>query len=241
MPLQVRQFPCLEDNYGFLIRDQESGAVASIDAPDASAILQALRAAGWGLDWILNTHPHPDHIGGDAALQDATGARIAGPAEVAGLVDLDRLLAPGDAFDLGATRLDIVDVSGHTPGQIAYHDAAGGRIFLGDALFVLGCGKLLGGTAEASFATMRRLAALPDDTLVYCAHEYSAANARFALSVDPDNAALKAQAEAIFAARKRDAPTVPGRIGNEKRANPFLRAGSVDDFARLRAAKDLFR
>lgn len=240
MPLQVRQFPCLQDNYGFLIRDQESGAVAAIDAPEASTILAQLRAAGWGLDWILNTHPHPDHIGGDAALQAATGARIAGPAEVARLVDLDCQLAPGDHFQLGATRLDIVDVSGHTAGQIAYHDAEGGHIFVGDALFVLGCGKLLGGTAEASFATMRRLVALPDDTLIYCAHEYSATNARFALSVDPGNPDLKAQAEAIFAARQRGEPTVPGRVGQERAANPFLRSRSVEEFASLRAAKDSF-
>ena len=240
MSLSVRQFPCLTDNYGFLIRDEATGAVACVDTPDADAVLAQMRAAGWGLDLILNTHWHPDHAGGNAALKAATGATIVGPAEVSRIAPLDRTVADGDVVDLGDSRFEVIDTGGHTLGHIAYFDRADHVAFVGDTLFALGCGRLFEGTAVQMWASLSRLAALPDDTRVYCAHEYTAANARFALSVDHD-AGLTARTEAIFAARARGEPTVPTSIGLEKATNPFLRARDADDFAALRLAKDGFK
>jgi hydroxyacylglutathione hydrolase len=249
MTLTVRQFPCLSDNYGFLIRDEASGLTATVDTPDADAVLAALAAAGWGLDFILNTHWHPDHAGGNAALKAATGAVIVGPAEVTRIAPLDRTLSDGDIVDLGETRFEVIGCGGHTLGHITYFDAADGVAFVGDTLFALGCGRVFEGTAEQMWASLGRLAALPDDTAVYCAHEYTASNARFALTVD-DAPAVKARAEAVFAARARGEATVPTTIGLEKATNPFLRApllagaaGAPDyqAFAAIRAAKDGFR
>jgi hydroxyacylglutathione hydrolase len=239
MSLSVRQFPCLADNYGFLVRDEASGAVACIDTPDADAVLAQLRAAGWGLDLILNTHWHPDHAGGNAAVKAATGATIVGPDEVTRIAPLDRAVADGDVVELGASRFEVIGAGGHTLGHIAYFAPADHVAFVGDTLFALGCGRLFEGTAPQMWASLSRLAALPDDTQVYCAHEYTAANARFALSVD-DDPRLAARAEAIFAARARGEPTVPTSIGLEKATNPFLRARDADDFAALRRAKDGF-
>jgi hydroxyacylglutathione hydrolase len=163
-----------------------------------------------------------------------------GPAEVTRIAPLDRTVAGGDVVDLGETRFSVIDAGGHTLGHIAYFDAADGVAFVGDTLFALGCGRLFEGTAAQMWASLSRLAALPDNTLVYCAHEYSASNARFALSVD-DDPALKARSEAIFAARARGEATVPTTIGLEKATNPFLRAGDARAFAAVRAAKDGFR
>ncbi|MDQ2861765.1 MAG: hydroxyacylglutathione hydrolase, partial [Pseudomonadota bacterium] len=223
MTLTVVQFPCLSDNYGFLVRDEASGAVACIDTPDADAILRELRVAGWGLDFIFNTHWHPDHAGGNAAVKAATGAVVVGPAEVTRIASLDRTVAGGDVVDLGQTRFQVIESGGHTLGHIAYFDPVDRVAFVGDTLFALGCGRLFEGTAEQMWASLQRLAALPDDTRVYCAHEYTAANARFALSVD-DDPTLAARAEAVFAARARGEATVPTSIGLEKATNPFLRA-----------------
>jgi hydroxyacylglutathione hydrolase len=248
MPLVIRQFPCLQDNYGFLARDAATGKTATIDTPDAGAILAALRKEGWDLDFILNTHWHPDHAGGNAELKAATGATIVGPGEVTRIAPLDRTVAGGDVVEFGATRFSVIETGGHTLGHIAYFAAEDRIAFVGDTLFALGCGRLFEGTPEQMWASLTRLAALPDDTQVYCAHEYTAANARFALTVDAAPA-LQARAEAVFAARKRGEPTVPTTIGLEKATNPFLRApqlsgpGTLDyeAFARIRAAKDAFR
>jgi hydroxyacylglutathione hydrolase len=249
MTLIVRQFACLTDNYGFLIRDQSTGKTACVDTPDAAALLAELGAAGWGLDLILNTHWHPDHAGGNAEVKAATGATIVGPAEVTRIAPLDRPVGDGDVVDLGETRLEVIGCGGHTLGHIAYFAPEGGVAFVGDTLFALGCGRTFEGTAAQMWTSLQRLAALPDDTLVYCAHEYTAANARFALTVDGDPA-LAARAREVFAARERGEPTVPTRIGLEKATNPFLRApllaaaGSRPDFeafGALRAAKDSFR
>ncbi len=240
MPLTVQQFPCLSDNYGFLIRDEASGRTACIDTPDAEAILAQLRQLGWGLDFIFNTHWHPDHAGGNAAVTAATGAKVVGPAEVTKIAALDRTVAGGDTVELGETRFEVIDSGGHTLGHIAYFDRADAIAFVGDTLFALGCGRLFEGTAEQMWASLGRLAALPDDTRVYCAHEYTAANARFALSVDGDKR-LKARADEVFAARARGEATVPTSIGLEKATNPFLRARGAAAFGALRAAKDAFR
>jgi hydroxyacylglutathione hydrolase len=240
MPLTVRQFPCLSDNYGFLARDEATGMVACIDTPDADAILAELNKLGWKLSLILNTHWHPDHAGGNAAIKAATGATVIGPKEVERISPVDRLVEDGAVVELGETRLEVMDTGGHTLGHITYFDAADQIAFVGDTLFALGCGRLFEGTPEQMWTSLSRIAALPDDTAVYCAHEYTASNARFALSVD-DSPALKARAKDIFAARERDEPTVPTTIALEKATNPFLRAGSAGAFAKVRAAKDNFK
>jgi hydroxyacylglutathione hydrolase len=240
MPLTVRQFPCLQDNYGFLARDEASGQVACVDTPDAGAILRELDILGWSLSLILNTHWHPDHAGGNAEIKAATGAVVVGPAEVERLSPVDRKVAHGDVVELGETRFSVIDTGGHTLGHITYFDAADQIAFVGDTLFALGCGRLFEGDAEQMWASLSRLAALPDETAVYCAHEYTAANARFALTVD-DGPALKARAAEVFAARQRGEPTVPTTIAREKATNPFLRAGSAARFGAVRAAKDQFK
>ena len=240
MPLDVRLFPCLSDNYGLLARDAATGAVAAIDTPDADAILAALEQSGWGrLDLILNTHWHPDHTQGNAALKAATGCEIVGPDEVRKAAPLDRVVRGGDLVGLGETVLEVTDTPGHTLGHIVYRDAAGGQAFVGDTLFALGCGRLFEGAPEQMWDSLQRLAAWPDDTVVWCAHEYTAANARFALSLD-DRPQMAAHATAVFAARERGQPTVPTTIGVEKAFNPFLRAGDAAGFAASRAAKDSF-
>jgi hydroxyacylglutathione hydrolase len=239
MPLIVRQFPCLSDNYGFLARDEATGLTACIDTPDAGAILKELDTLGWSLSLILNTHWHPDHAGGNAEIKAATGATVIGPAEVERISPLDRTVADGDSVDLGETRLQVIDTGGHTLGHISYFDAADQIAFVGDTLFSLGCGRLFEGTAEQMWTSLSRLAALPDETAVYCAHEYTASNARFALSID-DAPALQARAKEVFAARERGEPTVPTTIAREGATNPFLRAGDAATFAAVRAAKDAF-
>ena len=240
MPLDVRLFPCLSDNYGFLVRDAASGAVATVDTPDADVILKELERSGWGrLDLILNTHWHPDHTQGNAALKAATGCDIVGPEEVRRAAPLDRVVRGGDSVMLGETALEVTDTPGHTRGHIVYRDAAGGQAFVGDTLFALGCGRLFEGTAAQMWDSLQRLAAWPDETLVWCAHEYTAANARFALSLD-DRPQMAARAAAVFAARERGQPTAPTTIGAEKAFNPFLRAGDAAEFAARRAAKDGF-
>ena len=240
MPLDVRLFPCLSDNYGFLVRDAATGAVATVDTPDADVILKELERSGWGrLDLILNTHWHPDHTQGNAALKAATGCEIVGPEEVRRAAPLDRVVHGGDSVMLGETALEVTDTPGHTLGHIVYRDPAGGQAFVGDTLFALGCGRLFEGTAAQMWDSLQRLAAWPDETLVWCAHEYTAANARFALSLD-DRPQMAARAAAVFAARERGQPTAPTTIGAEKAFNPFLRAGDAAEFAARRAAKDGF-
>jgi len=252
MPLIVHQFPCLSDNYGFLVRDEASGKVACIDTPEAGAVLRELEDLGWDLDLILNTHWHPDHAGGNMDIKAITGCQIVGPAEVTRIAPLDREVKGGDTVQLGATTFQVIETGGHTLGHISYFDAADQIAFVGDTLFALGCGRLFEGTAEQMWASLQRLAALPDDTTVYCAHEYTASNARFALSVD-DSKALKDRADHIFAAREKGEWTVPTTIGLEKATNPFLRApllaakvgaaGEPDAqaFGAVREAKDSFR
>ena len=248
MPLSIRQFPCLSDNYGFLIRDAATGLVATIDTPDASAILADLEASGWGrLAFVFNTHWHPDHAGGNERLKAETGCEIVGPEEVRRIAPLDRVVAGGDTVALGETTFEVIDVGGHTLGHIALWSSADGVAFVGDSLFALGCGRLFEGTPDQMWTSLQRLAGLPAGTVVYCAHEYTASNARFALSVDSDPA-VRARAEAVFAARERNKATVPTTIGDEVATNPFLRApllrpdmSPVDAFAAIRGAKDGFQ
>jgi hydroxyacylglutathione hydrolase len=247
MSIDVHQFACLDDNYGYLIRDQASGLAAAIDTPDADAVLKAVKDTGWTLALILNTHWHPDHAGGNAAVKAATDCEIVGPKEVTRIAPLDRAVGEGDEVKLGETVFRVIDTGGHTLGHISYYDAKDGVAFVGDTLFALGCGRLFEGTAEQMWGSLSRLAALPDATRIYCAHEYTASNARFALSVD-GGSALKARADQVFAARERGEWTVPTTIGAEKATNPFLRAPTLrpdlepaEAFAAIRAAKDSFQ
>jgi len=241
MSLEIRQFPCLSDNYGFLLRDPASGLVAAVDAPDAARISLEVEAADWGrLDLVLLTHWHADHTGGAADLKARWGAEIVGPAEVAKVVAPDRTVGEGDRVRLGDIALDVLELPGHTLGHIAFHDAAGSHLFSGDVLFALGCGRLFEGTPAQMFASLQRLAALPDATTVWCAHEYTETNARFARTLD-DSPALAAHAEAIFAARARGEPTVPTALATERRFNPFLTAGDVETFTARREGRNGFR
>ncbi|RZJ98587.1 MAG: hydroxyacylglutathione hydrolase [Brevundimonas sp.] len=240
MTLEVRLFPCLNDNYGFLVRDAATGTVAAVDTPDAAAILAELERSGWGrLDLILNTHWHPDHTQGNAALQAETGCEIIGPEEVRKAAPLDRVVRGGDTVMLGETALEVSDAPGHTLGHIVYHAAADGLAFVGDVLFNMGCGRLFEGTPDQMWASLQTLAAWPDETVIWCAHEYTAANADFALSLD-DRPEMQARAAEIMAMRARGEPTVPTTIGAEKAFNPFLRTRDAAEFAVRRAAKDGF-
>lgn len=241
MSLEIRLFPCLSDNYGFLLRDPASGLVAAVDAPDATRISLEIQAADWDrLDLVLLTHWHPDHTGGAAELKTRWGAEIIGPAEVEKVLTPDRIVGEGDRVTLGETAFEVLELPGHTLGHIAFHDAAGANLFSGDVLFALGCGRLFEGTPAQMFASLQRLAALPDATTIWCAHEYTETNARFALTLD-DSPALAAHAETIFAARARGEPTVPTALATERRLNPFLTAPDVGTFTARREARNGFR
>ena len=251
--LEVHQFPCLSDNYGYLLHDSASGATACIDTPDAAAYLREAAAKGWTITQIWNTHWHPDHAGGNTAIKAATGCTVVAPAaEAEKIAGIDRMVEHGDMVALGEHTAIIVDVGGHTMGHIAYHVPEAALAFVGDSVFALGCGRMFEGTAPQFWASLSRLKALPAETALYCAHEYTAANARFALHADPDNAALAAYAAEIAAKRTRNAWTVPTRLDRELATNPFLRADdpemqarwgggdAIATFAALRAAKDSF-
>jgi hydroxyacylglutathione hydrolase len=248
--ITVVQFACLEDNYGFLLRDNATGEVACIDTPDATAISGELERLGWTLSVILNTHWHPDHAGGNSVIKQATGAVAFGPAEVGTHYPVDRVVEGGDTINLGETPIAVIEAGGHTLGHVVYYLAGEQVLFAGDTLFPMGCGRIFEGTASQMWGSLSRLAQLPPSTKVYSAHEYALGNARFALSVDPCPE-VRARAADIEQARARGEATVPSTIGAERATNPFLRApglalarGSRDDaeaFARVRLAKDSFR
>jgi hydroxyacylglutathione hydrolase len=242
MPLTVEAIPCLSDNYAWLLRDEASGAIALCDPSEAGPPARAVAALGGRLDLILLTHHHGDHIGGVPELQARFGARVVGgAADAHRLPPLDQALRPGEAVALGESRATVIDTPGHTRGHIAYHFGPENVLLCGDTLFSLGCGRLLEGTAAEMFRSLQALAALPPETLVCCGHEYTESNARFALTVEPDNADLQAMAQAARAARTAGRPTVPTTLAQERAANPFLRAPNVARLAEIRAAKDSFR
>lgn len=241
MSITATPVPILHDNYAWLLRDSGTGATAIVDPADADPIIAALEAAGGRLDLILLTHHHADHVAGTDAVRARFPAPVVGAAADAHrLPRLDRAVTEGDTIPLGNARAVVIDTPGHTRGQINFYFADGGVLLSGDTLFSLGCGRLIEGTAAEMFASLAKLKALPDATLVCCGHEYTASNARFALSVDADNPALQARLREATAQREAGQPTIPSTMGSERAANPFLRAPDVAGFAALRAAKDKF-
>jgi hydroxyacylglutathione hydrolase len=232
---------CLSDNYAWLLRASD-GRLAVCDPGEAEPVIAAAEAAGGTIDTILLTHHHGDHVAGVAGLVKRHGARVIGAAADAHrLPPLDLAVKPGDTFDLFGVPVEVLASDGHTVGHIAFHLTDCAILLCGDTLFSLGCGRLLEGTAEQMFDSLQRLAALPPETLVCCGHEYSESNARFALSIDPDNGALRARAAEIARQRAEGRPSLPTTIGEEADANPFLRAADAAALARIRAAKDNFR
>lgn len=227
--LEIFQFPCLSDNYGVLLHDPSTQATASIDAPDADAVFAALKEKGWSLSHILTTHHHHDHTGGNLALKQATGCIIVGPrAEAAKIPGIDIELSEGDTYSFGSTSAQIFETPGHTLGHINYWFEDQNLLFSGDTLFTLGCGRVFEGTMNQMWSSLQKLMALPGGTIVYSGHEYTIANAAFALSVEPGNAALRARSELIKELRAHNKPTVPTTVQLELETNPFLRPDSVE-------------
>ncbi len=232
--LQVHQFPCLGDNYGYLVHDPDSGLTATIDSPDAEAIRHALDERGWKLDYILNTHHHQDHAGGNLALKAGTGCTIVGArADAERIPGIDIFVSDGDSFTLGEHSARIIETPGHTRAHICYLFEADGLAFVGDTLFSMGCGRLFEGTPAQMWTSLQKIMQLPDETKIFCAHEYTQSNGRFALSVEPDNPALLARMREVAALRAAGQPTVPSTLGVEKATNPFLRPASTALRARL--------
>jgi hydroxyacylglutathione hydrolase len=240
--IEVVRIPVLDDNYVWLAHDPDSGDTVVIDPAVADPVLAAAAERGWTIGQIWNTHWHGDHIGGNAAIKAATGCTVTGPAaEAAKIPTLDRQMGEGDRVTLGRFEARVMEVPAHTAGHIAYHLPDAGIAFVGDTLFAMGCGRLFEGTPDQMWTNMTRLAALPPETLVYCAHEYTQSNGRYALVAEPENAAIVARMRDVDAARATGIPTVPTTIALEQATNPFMRAGSAAELGRRRAAKDAFR
>jgi hydroxyacylglutathione hydrolase len=239
MSVEVVRIPVLSDNYVWLVRENTSGEVMVIDPAVADPVLAKADELGWTITHIWNTHWHPDHTGGNAVIKAATGCVITGPAaEAERIPTLEVHVRGGDVVQFGKTKATVIDVPAHTAGHIAYHFDYEGIAFVGDTLFAMGCGRLFEGTAAQMYDNMRKLEGLGDETVIYCAHEYTQSNGRFALSVEPDNAALIDRMATVNAMRERGEPTVPTTIGEERATNPFMRASSIEELAMRRAAKD---
>lgn len=223
--LEVELLPALTDNYMYLLVDSASGTTGVVDPAVAPPVLQRLAELGRKLDWVLITHHHADHIGGLLEVKEATGCRVVGPrADAARIPGLDLLVAEGDEFAFGSQPVRVLATPGHTTGHISYHFPQGPAVFCGDTLFALGCGRLFEGDAATMWHSLGKLAALPEATRVYCGHEYTLSNARFALTIDPDHAPLRRRAAEIEVARAKGLPTIPTTIGLERATSPFLRA-----------------
>jgi len=255
MPLEIVTVPCLSDNYAFLLHDTESGRTALVDAPESDAVTAELTARGWRLDEILLTHHHWDHVDGTDTLRKSYGAKVTGAANDAHrLPELDRAVKEGDRFDLFGHEVQVLDVSGHTIGHIAFYIPGSNAVFTADSLMALGCGRLFEGTPEQMWQSLSKLMQLPSDILVYSGHEYTQSNAAFALTIEPDNPALKTRVAQIEAARGAGKATVPSAMQLELDTNPFLRAHlpevkqavgmagaePVEVFTEVRKRKDTF-
>jgi hydroxyacylglutathione hydrolase len=255
MPAETRLFKCLSDNYGVLLHDPDTGATAAIDAPEAAPIEAALKETGWKLTDILVTHHHHDHTGGIAALKTKYKCRVVAPAKEAGKIPgVDETVAQGDSVSVGKLAGTVLDTPGHTLGHITYWFPQEHLAFVGDTLFSIGCGRVIEGTPEMMWKSLLKLRDLPNETLIYCGHEYTAANIRFALSIDKENPVLDARAAQVEQLVAEGEPTIPVTIGDEKLANPFLRADvsdlavdigmagkpAAEVFAEIRGRKDRF-
>ncbi|MEM1130884.1 MAG: hydroxyacylglutathione hydrolase [Pseudomonadota bacterium] len=255
MPLTLETVPCLTDNYAYLIHDTESSATAVVDVPEVDPVLDRLEARGWTLTDILITHHHNDHIGGVDPMRQRTGARVTGArADAHRLPALDRIVDPGDTVTLGGETGSVLDAPGHTVGHIAYHFPASTLAFTGDSLMACGCGRLFEGTPEQMWQTLSQLAGLAPETIICSGHEYTQANIRFALSIDPENARLQARARSVDEKRAAGEATLPVELSEELATNPFLRAAdpairaglgletaqNVAVFAEIRRRKDSF-
>jgi hydroxyacylglutathione hydrolase len=252
--LYIHQFPCLNDNYGYLVHDDDSGATAAIDTPDADMYLSEAAAKGWTITDIWNTHWHPDHAGGNAKIKSETGCQIVGPeGEAEKIPGIDRRVSGGDQVQLGGYEALVMDVPGHTLGHIAFHVPDEAVAFVGDAVFALGCGRVFEGTPDMMWESLSRIKTLPEETTLYCAHEYTQANARFAETIETGNTALMDYIVEIDAKRARGERTVPMKLSRELATNPFLRADDaalqaamghagdpVATFAEIRGRKDRF-
>lgn len=255
MTLDIVTIPCRSDNYAYLLHDGDSGDTAVVDVPEAAPILAELSERGWKLGQILITHHHGDHVEGVDEVKAATGAKVVGAkADAHRLPPLDTEVAEGDRVHVGAYDGDVIDVSGHTVGHIAFFFPEAKAAFTADSLMALGCGRVFEGTPEMMWNSLGKLAELPGDTMVYSGHEYTMTNARFALTIDPTNPSLNDRAHAVTAMRNEGKPTVPSSIAEERATNPFLRAGDrgikswlgmenasdAEVFAEIRARKDNF-
>ncbi len=239
--LEIIRIPVLSDNYIWLVHEPESKETMVVDPAVAEPVLAEAAKRGWTITQIWNTHWHPDHTGGNAAIKAATGCRITGPeAERERIPTLDTLVKEGDTARLGEVIADVIDVPAHTAGHIAFHIPSENVAFVGDTLFAMGCGRLFEGTAAQMYDNMRKLEALPDNTKIYCAHEYTKSNGEYALVAEPDNLALQQRMTEVLAMRERGEATVPTTIELERATNPFMRAASAAELGARRTAKDNF-
>ena len=239
--MEIVAVPVLTDNYVWLIHNADSGETAAVDPSVAGPVLEAVASRGWSLTQVLNTHWHPDHTGGNAAVKAATGCSIIAPDEARRVSQVDRIVAEGDRVTVAGGEAIVWDIPAHTAGHIAYYFEDEDMIFVGDTMFAMGCGRLFEGTAEEMYSNMQRIAALPGETRIYCGHEYTLANARFAAHVEPENTAVAARLAEVEAIRERGEITLPTTVAQERETNPFVRSTNVEEFARRRAEKDSFR
>ncbi len=240
MAFEIIPVPVLSDNYVWLMHDAASGETIVVDPGEAEPVLTAADARGWTITQVWNTHWHPDHVGGNTEIKAATGARVSGPAEEGRIPGLDRIIGEGNTVWIGNSEGLAIAVGAHTSGHIAIHVPDASAVFTGDTLFAMGCGRLFEGTAADMFAAMRKLEALPGTTRVYCGHEYTLGNARYAVTTEPDNVDTKAALARAESLRAVGEPTLPSTIAAERATNPFMRAEDADALAQRRAEKDAF-
>ncbi|HYX46595.1 MAG TPA: hydroxyacylglutathione hydrolase [Sphingomicrobium sp.] len=238
--MEIVPVPAFSDNYLWLVHDERSGETAVVDPGDAAPVLAEAERRGWTVDQVWNTHWHPDHTGGNLAIKEVTGARISGP-EAENIPGRDVALKEGDEIRLGGHVGRVIEVPGHTAGHIALIFDDEQVAFVGDTLFAMGCGRLFEGTPEQMFESLHRLTELPQHTRLYCAHEYTLANGRFAAHAEPENSAVAERLAQVEAMRDAGEITVPTTVAQERETNPFVRSTNVEEFARRRAAKDSFR